>query len=130
MPDLSTGTDINYWSKIRTNALEADSKQDPSCCPSVRGFWLKVCEDLSTCLDHTAPVCPSLCLLGNVTKVDLETNRHHIPLAEKQAALRRCFTSGCLGLLLPSRTGSTCPFLLLGAVGRRPSAVLAILTNV
>uniref|UniRef100_A0A1A8UJ98 Reverse transcriptase domain-containing protein n=1 Tax=Nothobranchius furzeri TaxID=105023 RepID=A0A1A8UJ98_NOTFU len=49
-------------------------------CPPVQEFWGRVCEDLSKCLKCHIPTSPSLCLLGNLDDVPIETSLVHVVL--------------------------------------------------
>ena len=49
-------------------------------CAPVQKFWLEVCEDLSTWLKCSIPACPTVCILGDLDDINMETNSAHMVL--------------------------------------------------
>lgn len=65
-------TRVNCTGDLPENYLHAVGH-----CFLVNRFW-QISEDLSTCLEHTIPASPSVCLLGNVTSVNMGKSKSHM----------------------------------------------------
>lgn len=69
----SSNTCLHCTSNIPDNYIHA-----LWLCTPVQRFWRLICEDLSKCLKCNISPSPSVCLLGNLDDVTIETNSVHM----------------------------------------------------